>query len=174
MDLKSALETEHESQPEKTSETQGKETQTKKPIQLREIESRGSSGNLNGLYETKDTMNELLTNERENIYKKPWNKLELGMKLVKLKDFAQKEASENSLSESETNKLRDLLVNACKSNKLNKRNDVEYDSENCEIIKIKILQHIGNNYKLKTTENRVSKSSKSKSNIERLLNKRKK
>ena len=65
-------------------------------------------------------MNELLTNERENIYKKPWNKLELGMKLVKLKDFQHsKEASENLLVKVKQIKLQEtywsMLVNLINS-----------------------------------------------------------
>ena len=90
MDLKSVLKLNTKVNLKKQAKRKEKKPKLRSQFNYDKIESRGSSGNLNGLYETKDTMNELLTNEIKNIYKKPWNKLELGMKLVKLKDFRPK------------------------------------------------------------------------------------
>ena len=63
-----------------------------------------------------------------------------------------------------------LLLNACRQNKLNRNSDVIYDKETCLIKEIKVLRYENQKYNLELNEIKKPKqTSKSKSNIERLL-----
>tara|TARA_B110000285_G_C15137381_1_gene628015 strand:+ start:3547 stop:4089 length:543 start_codon:yes stop_codon:yes gene_type:complete len=143
----------------------------KKPMQLRDIENRSASKKVGGpLYETKETIKDLINEEKINSYKKPWNKLDLGLKLNRLKNYVEKEAIEKGLDDGQKSELEKILLLACRAGKLNKNSDIEYDSSVGDITKIKILKYVDDKYFLTIQEVKKSKSgSKSKSNIDRLL-----
>ena len=117
-----------------------------------------------------DEMKSLLNKEKQDVLKQPWNKLDIGMKLNRIKLFVEKEAEEKSLDDSKKEELKKLLFNACKSNKLSKNTEIVYNREKCMVETIKILKYENQKYTIKTTETKKSKSStKSRSNIERLI-----
>ena len=92
MDLKNILKEEGESNS--LEKTPDKDIRVhKKPMQLRDIENRSASRKV-GLHETKETIKDLIDEEKINSYKKPWNKLDLGLKLNRLKNYVEKEAIE--------------------------------------------------------------------------------
>ena len=166
MDLKNVLEqTETPEKLKTTNESSNENIRThKKPIQLKDIESRSSPNNSHQLNSSED-IGKLLEKEKKNVYKKKWNKLDLGIKLNLLNKFADK-IEKNP----EKNKqLKNLLITNCKNGKLNKNSDIVYNIDEEEIESIKILL-IEDKYKLKITEiKKKQNSGRSKSNIERLL-----
>jgi hypothetical protein len=163
MDLKNVLDKEESSKDVNKTSTENIRTH-KKPIQLKDIESRSSPNNSHQL-NTSEDIGKLLEKEKKNVYKKKWNKLDLGMKLNLLNKYA-----DNIEKTPEKNEqLKELLMINCKNGKLNKNSDVIYnvDEEYIENIKILINEE---NYKLKITETKKKQNSgRSKSNIERLL-----
>ena len=164
MDLKDVLQEEVKETPPQTTEVH------KKPIQLRDIENRSSSRNRVEKYETREQMTELLNQEKNLIYKQPWNKLEKGLKINRLKDYVQRCSQEDQLTVSQTQQLKDLLVSACTNNQLNRMNDISYNKEEGYIQSIKLLQKKEGIYTLKVHETKAGRSGgKPKSNIDRFL-----
>ena len=148
----------------------------KKPIQLRDIENRSSNNHIKINNQTSDEhMKEIINKEKKNIYFKSWNKLDNGLKINRLHKFIETEKETRNLSENNKNKLSKLLLNAHSNNKLNKISDVKYDVDKGEIIEIKILlfDKETKKYSLKIKENKPKTTTKSKTNIERLLSKKK-
>ena len=148
-------------------------TKHKKPIQLRDIESQSHNTlRLNSKLESKEEMKTLINKEKKDILKKPWNKLDTGMKISRLKIFIDKEVEDKNLSEIEKDELKKLLLNACRGNKLNKNVDVVYNREECFIEKIKILKYEDGSYTLQSSDVKKAKSSnRSRSSIDLFIRK---
>ena len=164
MDLKNILNDE----PNETSK-KSVPKKHKKPVQLRDIESNNFK-QLGLRMESNDEMRSLLNKEKKEVLKQPWNKLDTGMKLSRIKLFVEKEVEERELNDTTRDELQIMLISACRSNKLSKNTEIIYDREKCLIEKIKILKYENQKYSLQTTETKKSKSStKSRSNIERLI-----
>ena len=146
----------------------------KKPMQLRDIENRSSSTDRhNSKTESNEDIDRLLNKEKGDIFKQHWNRLDTGMKLNRIRLFTETEAQDKNLTKEEQETLRKLLVEACRNNKLNKNTDVEYNREDCMILKIKTLTYSDGNYHLIFNESKKSKkTTKSKSNIDRFINKK--
>ena len=147
----------------------------KKPLQLREIESKTSSNKNIGNYENKsmNEINDLINEEKKFQLNKKWNKLNNGNKLKLLSNYTILKKNEYDLNTHQTQKLKNLLFNACENNKLNKQSDIIYDSEKCEIINIKILHFCNKDPSLKLNQPKLKQNTKSKSNIEKLLKSKK-
>lgn len=75
-------------------------------------------------------------------YLKPWNKLNIIHKKLKLKEFINKLDTDTINKKELIQKVSVLLKNKI----LTKKNDVNYDSENGTIISISILKHKKNKY----------------------------
>jgi len=143
----------------------------KKPMQLRDIETRSSNTNREHKIETPENMNKYLNEEKDQIFKQSWNRLDTGMKLNRLRIFTEDMSKEHKLSKEKQDELRKLLFDACRSNKLNKASDINYDQEECSIISIKNLE-IKDNGKISFTTSEVKKTkktTKTKTNIDRFL-----
>lgn len=172
MDLKNVLN-------EDVQETQTKTENVrvhKKPIQLRDIENRSANNHEKMIHKTSDkTMKEILNKEKECVYFKQWNKLDSGLKLNRLHKFIDDETIKNNLNEHEKNKLSKLINTSFQNNKLNKISDIKYDIIKGEIIEIKILIYDSETrkYSFKIKESKPKTTTKSKSNIERLLSRKK-
>jgi len=82
------------------------------------------------------------TNCEEFYYKKPWNKLNIIHKKIKIKEFVNKLI----IKSDEKQKLNKKLINLLNDKKLNKKDDVDYDSINGKIISISILKCKNNEY----------------------------
>ena len=168
MDLKNALKEKKES----VSDDEEYIKKHKKPMQLRDIESRSSSNHkkFNEKYESEKDMNEFIEKEKKSIYFKPWNKLETGHKLNRIRDHTFVLKEEHNLDGNEVKKLHTILFDACNSNKLNKVSDITYDKEKGEIKEIKILKFTEDNqFSLKIVQQKAKSTPKSKSNIDRFL-----
>lgn len=155
----------------------GSEIRThKKPVQLRDIENRSSSTNTrDSNFDTEEDINHFLREEKQNSLKKPWNKLDQGMKINRIKNFCENQQSQHKLSESEHSTLVKMLLLACHGNKINKNTDVNYNTETCEIESIKALQFDESKRKYKivhqTNSSKKNDRPKSKSQIDRFLKK---
>ena len=168
MDLKHALKEKKES----VSDDEEYIKKHKKPMQLRDIESRSSSNHkkFNEKYESEKDMNEFLEQEKKSVYFKPWNKLETGHKLNRIRKYVSFLKEERKLDDNEVQKLHTILFDACNSNKLNKVSDITYDKEKGEIKEIKILEFTEDNqFSLKIVQQKAKSTPKSKSNIDRFL-----
>jgi hypothetical protein len=148
----------------------------KKPMQLRDIESRSSSTSQNKEHskiETPENIKKLLNEEKDQIFKQPWNRLDTGMKLNRIRLFSESEAKEKNLTKEKQEELRKVLVDACRINKLNKITDINYDTELCIIKSIKHLEIKGDKISFNTGEvKKTKKTTKTKSNIDRLISKK--
>ena len=168
MDLKNILKEEEEESSTKDIRVH------KKPMQLRDIENRSSSTDRhNSNTESNEDIDRLLNKEKGDIFKQHWNRLDTGMKLNRIRLFTETEAQDKNLTKEEQETLRKLLVDACRNNKLNKNTDVEYNREDCMILKVKTLTYSDGNYHLIFNESKkLKKTTKSKSNIDRFINKK--
>jgi hypothetical protein len=75
-------------------------------------------------------------------YKKPWNKLNIVHKKIKVKEYI----NNLMLTKHKTKILIDKLVNLLNKKLLNKQNEVDYDIYNGKIITITILKYKNNEY----------------------------
>ena len=91
-------------------------------------------------------MSETDTNYSEDfVYKKPWNKLNSVHKKIKMTEFV----NNLTIDDLEMKKhLKKQLVQMITEKKLTKKNDVEYDHINGNIISIPSLQYKNNNYNI--------------------------
>ena len=115
----------------------------------------------------------LIQNEKKLVYNQSWNKLDKGLKINRLKDFVQREGQTRSLKNVQKEELKQLLISACKNNRLNRLSDINYNIEEGRIESIKVLDYKDDSgYILKLPEIKPAKTSgKSKSNIERFIRK---
>jgi len=91
-----------------------------------------------------NTENEELYSE-DFVYKKPWNKMNIIHKKIKMEEFV----NNLSIDDSEIKKhLKSQLVLMLKNKKLTKKNEVEYDATNGKIISIPSLKYKNNNYNI--------------------------
>jgi hypothetical protein len=142
----------------------------KKPMQLRDIESRSSNTNRDHKIETPEHIKNLLNEEKDKIFKQPWNRLDMGMKLNRIRLFSEEHAKEHKLPKEKQEELRRLLVEGCRGNKLNKITDVTYDIELSCITSVKHLEIKDGKIGFHSGEaKKVKKTTKTKSNIDRLL-----
>tara|TARA_B100000900_G_C20357375_1_gene624865 strand:+ start:62 stop:586 length:525 start_codon:yes stop_codon:yes gene_type:complete len=146
----------------------------KKPMQLRDIESRSSTVvRVQSKVETPENMKKFIDEEKTQLFKQPWNRLDTGMKLNRIRLFSEQKSKEKKLSKEKQEELRIILADACRNGKLNKLTDVNYDTEECCIISVKNLEIKENKILLTFGEvKKAKKTTKSKSNVERLLSKK--
>lgn len=79
------------------------------------------------------------------VYKKPWNKLNIIHKSLKIQEFV----NHLTIDDPEMKKhLKNQLVLMIKNKKLTKKSDVEYDYVNGKVISIPSLQYKNNNYNI--------------------------
>ena len=92
--------------------------------------------------------------EKNERFKKPWNKLDKGTKLNRLSVFIKLQKTENELNDAQEKHLKTLLYQLCESGALNKTNDIEYSDETYQILSIKNLEfdEINKKYSFKLPE----------------------
>jgi hypothetical protein len=79
--------------------------------------------------------------EDDYLYKKPWNRLNIVHKIIKIKEFV----NSKDISLENKNFLISKLTNMIKNKKLMKASDVEYNSELMKIISINCLSQENKN-----------------------------
>ena len=123
-----------------------------------------------------DEIEDIVKEDPNKRFMKPWNKLEKGMKLNRIIQFVETETDEKELSVDQSKELKNILFRACDSGLLNKLTEVNYNEEEALIISFKSLEfnEETNKYKIKTVSSKHRPNTKSKSNIDRLLKSKKK
>jgi len=122
-------------------------------------------------YSNKNEIDDLLEQEKQNLYYKSWNKLDNSTKNNLFKDFVSIEKQTQTLNEKQTLLLKNLLIKNMK--KLNKASEVEYSQDECKIIKIHnlIFDINDKSYSLNIVEKKPKSniSNKSKSRLNKFI-----
>ena len=137
------------------------------------IEETSSPTKFNSLDSMKDLL-EVVDTNTNNSLNKSWSKLNKTDKLKLINNYIEIETNEKDIDKS---KLEKLLHISFKNGLLNKQSIVDYDIKNNVIKNIKILLYDEDTstYTIKVDNNmKVQTKPKSKSNIEKLLNKSRK
>ncbi len=93
----------------------------------------------------KDILDSEITYSEDFVYKKPWNKLNIIHKKLKMDEFV----NNLTIEDLEMKKLlKNQLVLMIKNKQLTKKNEVEYDAVNGKIISIPSLKYKNNNYNI--------------------------
>ena len=90
-------------------------------------------------YSLNEGLQDFLNKESEIAFKKPWHRLESGLRLNRLRLFCDTMKSTKGLQEKEFNLLFQLLTKALDKKILNSKNAITYDIENEKITEIKNL-----------------------------------
>ena len=85
----------------------------------------------------------LPVNNYDELYKKPWNKLNQIHKILKIKEFIN---TISNIKANEKDKLKNELIELVKNKILSKKEKVDYDENNGKIISIFNLQYKDNKY----------------------------
>jgi hypothetical protein len=80
-----------------------------------------------------------LDNKTEDAYTRPWHRLERGIRLNRLRQFAKTEAERFQFDEKDQNALFTLLTKSLDKKLLNSKTTVVYDQEKQSILEIKGL-----------------------------------
>ena len=86
-----------------------------------------------------ESLQRLIEAEAGTAYKKPWHRLERGLRLNRLRAFTEDLATKRSLKDSERAALLGLLTKALDKKLLNSKTAVDYDMETEMITEIKPL-----------------------------------
>lgn len=89
--------------------------------------------------ETQDSLVRFLDQEAGDAYKRQWHRLERGLRLNRLRKFAEEESQRLNLSDAEKLSLYSLLAKSLDKKLLNSKTSVIYDSEKEAITEIKGL-----------------------------------
>jgi len=131
-----------------------------------------------GKYGVTDYLMEMVDSERVNITNKSWSRIEKSSRLQLLNEYIKNYILENSLEGESAKQFETIVIKAFQSNLLNKQSDIKYDTETNKIIDITILKYNKEKklFELKTRDNKVkiTPKTKSKTNIDKLLNNSKK
>ena len=97
-------------------------------------------------YAMNQSMQNILNSEASTAYKKPWHRLERGLRLNRLRAFVDELGAARSFTPSEEDSLLALLTKALDKKLLNSKAAVEYDSVQEKITEIKpLVMHQGAN-----------------------------
>ena len=90
-------------------------------------------------YAMNENLQRLLETEANTAYKKPWHRLERGLRINRIRLFCQDMMTARSLKQAETDALFALLIKALDKKQLNSKTEVIYDPEGEKITEIKHL-----------------------------------
>ena len=121
---------------------------------------------------------QMMDDESKDIVNKSWSKINRSNKLTLLEKFIEREIIDKELDETQGKNLKILLTKTLNSNLLNKQSDIKYDSVQNIILEITILKYNTETktYEIVTKNNnvKVTPKTRSKTNIDKLLNNSKK
>lgn len=105
---------------------------------------KNTHGDLSGArvvtdYAVNEGLQKLLDNEATTAYKKPWHRLERGLRVNRIRQFCQEMKETRKLKPSEVASLFTLLIKALDKKGLNSKTEVLYDMETEKITEIKHL-----------------------------------
>lgn len=90
-------------------------------------------------YAVNENLQRLLDSEATTAYKKPWHRLERGLRINRIRQFCQDMMERRQLKQAETDALFALLMKALDKKTLNSKTAVIYDMETEKITEIKYL-----------------------------------
>ena len=90
-------------------------------------------------YSVNESLENMLTAEASSAYKRPWHRLDRGLRLNRIRAFTESLGKARGLKESEQTALLTLLTKALDRKVLNSKTCVVYDIEKEEITEIKPL-----------------------------------
>ena len=99
-----------------------------------EIEIEIENEMVNTKIET-NTFESFLDNKIVNMYARPWNKLEMRLKLIKVREYFNSLCEEGEILKSELESKIKSVESMVKYNRL-KASNVKYDQEECRILEI--------------------------------------
>jgi hypothetical protein len=106
-----------------------------------------------------ESFSKLLDDKANDAYKRPWHRLERGLRLNRLRVFAETEAQKTQLSQIEKAALLNVLQKGLDKKLLNSKTTVVYDQEQETILEIKgLVMHRGSDgfMKFQLIEKKVS------------------
>jgi hypothetical protein len=105
-----------------------------------------------------DTLEKFLDESTETSKTERWNRLDLTMKLHKVREYISKYKEENSLSDEETDVLFKYLKDCLDKKKLTRVKDVVYDNDEDKLVSIPGLQYnkVSKKYTIKNTDSKKS------------------
>ena len=114
------------------------------PFPTRNKTLRRSTTDLSGTrvkvdYAVNENLQRLLDSEATTAYKKPWHRLERGLRINRIRIFCQDMMEKRKLKQTETDALFSLLLKALDKKTLNSKTAVIYDMETEKITEIKHL-----------------------------------
>ena len=112
-------------------------------------------------YSLNEGLQDFLNKESEIAFKKPWHRLERGLRLNRLRLFCDVMRNSKGFQEKEFNLLLQLLTKALDKKILNSKNAITYDIENEKITEIKNLvmhQHADGEYTFQILDKPVRNS----------------
>ena len=86
-----------------------------------------------------DSLQQMIAHEAGSVYKRPWHRLERGLRMNRIRGFVQDLAEKRGFKESEKESLLSLLMKSLDKKLLNSKTSVEYDTESELIKEIKPL-----------------------------------
>jgi hypothetical protein len=86
-----------------------------------------------------DSLQRMIAHEAGSAYKKPWHRLERGLRMNRIRAFVQDLAEKRAFKESEKESLLSLLMKSLDKKMLNSKTSVEYDPQEEMIKEIKPL-----------------------------------
>lgn len=90
------------------------------------------------------SLNRVLDDSIKDAYKRPWHRLERGLRLTRLRAFAEEEKKKLNLTQFESASLLSILQKALDKKLLNSKTTVIYDQEKEAILEIKgLVMHRG-------------------------------
>lgn len=86
-----------------------------------------------------DNLQRMIALEAGGVYKKPWHRLERGLRMNRIRAFVEDLATKRSFKDTEKESLLSLLMKSLDKKMLNSKTSVEYDPETESIKEIKPL-----------------------------------
>jgi hypothetical protein len=127
--------------------------------------------------ENMEDLIKMMDDESKNMVNKTWSKINRSNKSILLEEFIEREIIDKELNETQSKILKTLLTKSLNNNLLNKQSDIKYDSVENTILEITILKYDIETeiYEIVTKNNvKVAPKTRSKTNIDKLLNNSKK
>jgi len=90
-------------------------------------------------YSANDSLQKMIAAEADSAFKKPWHRLERGLRMNRIRAFVEDLAFKRGFKESEKQALLALLMKSLDKKLLNSKTSVEYDPEEEMIKEIKPL-----------------------------------
>lgn len=105
-----------------------------------------------------DTLEKFLDESTETSKTERWNRLDLTMKLHKVREYISRYKEENSLSDGEADALFKYLKDCLDKKKLTRVKDVIYDNDEDKLVSIPGLQYnkVSKKYTIKNTDSKKS------------------